>query len=312
MSSQKDFREEVSAAVSGLVCQPDNHGYGPNVQRCSLNGHTLTWEEHNPGDHTLVFIHGWSVGRPTWRPILKRFFHLGRCVTVDLPGHYPAETPPDYCHLSQEQLIELETGAIEHISQGHGPVTLIGHSAGGLVALGVAERRPDLVKQIVAINSVVWGEFIGIVRQAQWLLNTGQTRTLEALWNFVLDDPWRLMIGLSFFTYQQHTFLSNRLAWEVCFETFSWYHLHALQNLMILLDLLGVCDIRSLVPSVRVPVLVVAGENDPVLKPEQSYWLHEHLPNSELRVFERTGHIPQMEAPVAFHRVVSEWMQAPS
>ncbi|MEI8167322.1 MAG: alpha/beta fold hydrolase [Chloroflexales bacterium] len=100
-------------------------------------GHTLTWEEHSPGEHTLIFIHGYSANRTIWLREVRRLACLGRCVTLDLPGHYPAQPPHGYAKLTQEELLDLETRAVKAII-GAGTCTLIGHSTGGLVALGVA------------------------------------------------------------------------------------------------------------------------------------------------------------------------------
>src|SRR5512139_3014391 len=97
------------------------------------DGHTLTWEEHSPGDHTLLMLHGWSASRLWWWRLIECLRGTGRCVTLDLPGHYPAQAPPDF-RLTQEQSIDLETAAVRHICGGR-PVTLIGHSTGGLVSL---------------------------------------------------------------------------------------------------------------------------------------------------------------------------------
>ncbi len=277
------------------------------MQTFAYAGHTLTWEEHSSGEHTLLFIHGWSVGRSTWKPVIERMTHLGRCVTLDLPGHYPATVPPNY-HLTQEDLIDLEAHAIEHISQGR-PVTLIGHSAGGLVSLGVANRMPHLVDSIISINSVVWGEFRGIVQTTLWLLRNGMYPAVETIWDLTLQDPWSLMNGLSFFVHRQDDFWNNNLAWRVCNEVHQWYHLHSLRDLCVFLHMLDTCDIRSLITTLPVPVLVVVGEHDPVLPPKQSYWLADNLPNVDLCIFERTGHIPQVEAPVTFERVISEWLR---
>lgn len=271
------------------------------------DGHTLTWDEYSTGDHIFLFIHGWSVGRLTWEPVIPWFAHLGRCIAIDLPGHYPAQTPPTYRTLTQDELITMEAEAVAHIC-GDRPVTLIGHSAGGLVALGIAARLPHLVKRIVAINSVVWGDFTGIVGTAQWLLRNGLYNVFESLWNMTLMNTLTMMLGLSFFVYRQDAFWTNLRAWNICKDSSQWYPLHSLSDLSVLLDLLDQCDIRSLVSSLSVPLLVVTGDHDPVVPPEQSYWLADHIPRAELRVFEHTGHIPQLEAPVTFRRVIGDWL----
>jgi hypothetical protein len=46
------------------------------IQQVHHAGHTLTWEEHSPGEHTLIFIHGYSANRAIWAYEVERLGHL--------------------------------------------------------------------------------------------------------------------------------------------------------------------------------------------------------------------------------------------
>jgi pimeloyl-ACP methyl ester carboxylesterase len=272
-------------------------------------GHTLTWEEYGDSnsDHALVFIHGWSVGRLSWEPIIPPFTRFGRCIAIDLPGHFPAQTPPNFISMTQEELLDIEAQAITHIC-GDQPITLIGHSAGGLVALGLAAQLGTQIKQVVAVNSVVWGDFTGIVGTAQWLVRHGMYPAFETLWNITLLNTPSMMLGLSFFVHQQPDFWTRDLSWDSCRLASTWYRQHSLADLTVFLKMLEASDIRPLIANLNTPTLVVVGEKDPVVPPEQSYWLVDHLPHAELRLLEETGHIPQVEAPTSFRQVLVDWL----
>ena len=58
------------------------------------------------------------------------------------------------------------------------------------------------------------------------------------------------------------------------------------------------------------PVLVVAGENDPALGPEtcKATWL-QHYPNARLDVMSNAGHYPMDETPVALATVVEKFLR---
>ena len=58
------------------------------------------------------------------------------------------------------------------------------------------------------------------------------------------------------------------------------------------------------------PVLVVAGENDPALGPEtcKATWL-QHYPNARLEVMSNAGHYPMDETPVALATVVEKFLR---
>jgi len=106
----------------------------------------------------VVFLHGWGLSHHTYRHGLERL--VGRGVTVvapALPGFGgTAGLPPGsfslegYAAWVAAFLRELEIA---------GPVTLIGHSFGGGVALRVAHDHPEVVGQLVLVNSIggsVW------------------------------------------------------------------------------------------------------------------------------------------------------------
>lgn len=271
-------------------------------------GHTLTWEEHSPGEHTFIFLNGYSASRKAWRSYLPHFAPLGRCVTLDLPGHYPAQAPDDYTCLTQDLLLDLETNAIRHISP-IGSITLIGHSTGGLVALGVAARLPDQVKRVISIDGVVRGPLTGLLGLAHFLLRHHLYPAFWALWRYTQIAPITMVHGVAFYTHRQRAHWRNPVIWQLCRESHPWYRQQRLMSLAALLRMLEVCDIRPLIADLPMPVLAITGDRDPVVPREQAQWLAHHLPRANLRLFDRTGHAPQIEEADTCLRLMLDWLQ---
>jgi pimeloyl-ACP methyl ester carboxylesterase len=272
-------------------------------------GHTLTWEEHSPGDHTLIFLNGYSASRRSWSSVLPCFAPLGRCVTLDLPGHYPARAPAGYDRLTQDQLIDLETNAVQHICP-TGSITLIGHSTGGLTALGVASRLPDRVKRVISIDGVVWGPLTGLLGFAHFLLRNRLYPAFWALWRYTQIAPWAMMSGVSYYVHRQFDHWRNPIAWQLCRESHPWYRQQSLLNLAALLRMLEVCDIRPVIKDLPVPVLALTGDRDPVVPREQAQWLAHNLPCVNLRIFGKIGHAPQLETADDCLSIMLDWLQA--
>ncbi len=273
------------------------------------DGHTLTWEEHSPGQHTLIFLNGYSASRRSWSFVLPHFAPLGRCVTLDLPGHFPAQSPDDYDRLTQDLLLDLEASVIQHICP-TGSITLIGHSTGGLVALGVASRLPDRVKRVISIDGVVWGPLTGLLGFAHFLLRNRLYPAFWALWRYTQIAPWAMVHGVSFYVHRQIDHYRNPLVWQLCYESHPWYRQQRLMSLAALLRLLEVCDIRPLIKGLPMPVLALTGEHDPVVPRRQAQWLAHNLPRANLRIFSATGHAPQLEMADDCLRIMLDWLQA--
>lgn len=271
-------------------------------------GHTLTWEEHSQGQHTFILLNGYSASRRSWSWLLPQLGHLGRCVTLDLPGHYPAQTPPDYTTLTQDLLLDLETGAAQEIC-GTGPLTIIGHSTGGLAALGVAARLPDQVQRVISIDGVVWGPLTGLLGLAHFLLRHRLYPVFWALWRYTQIAPWTMMHGVSFYVRQPAAHWRNPVAWQMCRESHPWYRHQRLRSLAALLNMLEVCDIRPAAATLKIPALVMAGDRDPIVPPRQAQWLAQNMPRAHLRLFDNTGHCPQIEEVAACTQIMLNWLE---
>ncbi len=272
-------------------------------------GHTLTWEEHSQGQHTLIFLNGYSASRLSWSAYLPHFMPLGRCVTLDLPGHFPAQVPNDYDRLTQDLLLDLEANAIQHICP-TGSITLIGHSTGGLVALGVAARLPDQVKHVISIDSVVWGPLTGLLGFAHFLLRNHLYPVFWALWRYTQIAPWAMVHGVSFYVHRQLDHWRNSVVWQLCHESHPWYRQQRLMHLAALLKMLEGCDIRPMIKDLSIPVLAITGDCDPVVPRQQAQWLAHNLPRANLRIFGDTGHAPQIEMADDCLQLMLDWLHS--
>jgi pimeloyl-ACP methyl ester carboxylesterase len=274
-------------------------------------GHTLTWEEHSPGEHTLIFIHGYSANRTVWLREVHLLAQLGRCVTLDLPGHYPAQAPPGYRALTQEELLDIEARAVEAIV-GAGSCTLIGHSTGGLVALGVAARLPAQVRRVVSIAGVVWGPLTGFLGAYQRAM--GRPGSYIPYWlNYALSKrSWRLVrwgIGLTY-AGDRAAYTRNPTIDEIVRRWHQTYRWSTIRNFYVLLAMLRCADVRAEARGVACPVLAIAGSADPVVPPANARWLAANLPDATLLEVPHAGHVVHWEAQQLVDRELLGWLAA--
>jgi pimeloyl-ACP methyl ester carboxylesterase len=59
---------------------------------------------------------------------------------------------------------------------------------------------------------------------------------------------------------------------------------------------------------IRVPVLVITGDDDRIVPTAQSVRLAGELPNAKLVIVPNCGHIPQEESPAAFLQAVADFL----
>jgi pimeloyl-ACP methyl ester carboxylesterase len=94
----------------------------------------------------VVFVHGLFGQGKNWTSIAKGLADAHRVTLVDLPnhGHSPWTDRVHYLDMVEMLATELE--------QLGDPVTLVGHSMGGKVAMQLALRRPELLRALVVVD----------------------------------------------------------------------------------------------------------------------------------------------------------------
>lgn len=109
-------------------------------------GARLAYRERGSGAPVLM-IHGSGTYSETFGPLLERLPPGVRAIAYDRRG-FGASAGPPARHL--EAHVDDAVHLIETL--GAAPATIVGSSAGGVLALQLAARRPDLVSGLVLIE----------------------------------------------------------------------------------------------------------------------------------------------------------------
>ena len=112
----------------------------------SASGVRLHVEIDGPADGAPVLVlHGITGCAATWDWLVPIIAETHRMVRLDFRGHGDSDrTPGAY---SSEGYVSDATAVCEALFDG--PCAVIGHSLGGVTALGLAQTRPDLVDAMV-------------------------------------------------------------------------------------------------------------------------------------------------------------------
>jgi pimeloyl-ACP methyl ester carboxylesterase len=236
----------------------------------------------------LVFLHGVGGGRAVWERQLPYFAALGYDARAwDQPGYggTAAVEPYDLEHVAAALERQLPTEA----------AVLVGHSMGGFVAQEAYARFPDRIKALVLCftSAAFGGTGSDFARQfiAARIGPLDQGKTMAEIASKVIPG----MRGSR--SRDDGVALAQRVMAEVPPETYR----KAVQ-------LLTTVDHRAVLPTIRVPTLVLAGSDDRVAPPAVMERMAQRIPGAEFVQLEGCGHLGPMDAPESFNQALAGFL----
>ena len=287
----------VDTDLPGAV--PD--AFALHDRRVTVAGATTQYLEAGSGP-PLLLVHGHEQSATSWRRVIPALARTRRVLAVSLPGY--GDTAPgayapgrDTTPFVAEFLDTLGIGLLD----------VVGHSAGGPVALRLALTDPARVRTLVLVDSAGLGrevhpllavDTLPVVGELAILLSRlpggamGRTTMSAAM---LFAQPWR--VPAEFFS-EQHEQGQRPGQLEASTAT-ARALFSATGQRQILLDQL---------PDVTAPTLVIWGGCDYVLPASQAQVAAKLLPNGRLAVLPDCGHLPHVEDPVGFAAVLNAWL----
>ena len=150
-----------------------------------LNGASLHFSDVGSGSPVFLFIHGWGCDHECWSAQVADLSNEYRCIAVDLRGRGASQAIPPF---GVGQALEDVAALIRALELP--PVILVGHSLGGIIALALNGRYPDLVFGIVTIDSPINAETgAGSPRSVERIRTAGSMAAVEGFVRHFNYDP---------------------------------------------------------------------------------------------------------------------------
>lgn len=251
-----------------------------------------------------MLLHGIAGTSATWDAVLPRLAENHDVLAPDLLGHGESAKPPgDY---SLGAYANAVRDLLEALGENRG--TFVGHSLGGGIAMQFAYQFLERCERLVLVDSGGLGREVHPLLRAAALpgaslvlpwLSTATSRGAGALVRGMsrlgiragpdLDEIWRGFVSLE-----------EPAARRAFIET--------VRGVM---DLGGqrVSANERLYLAEGLPILIVWGENDPLLPVRHARAAHERLPGSRLEIFPEAGHFPHRDDPERFATVLGDFIR---
>ncbi len=262
-----------------------------------IGGVKLHYATAGDGEKLVILLHGFPEFWYSWRRQIVGLSDEYTIVAPDMRGYNLSDKPPRVADYKIDKLVDDVTGLIRYF--GREKAAIVGHDWGAIIAWSVAQKHPEYVWKLCAMQvppPTIWNKNQTFKQfLATWYMFFFQIPALPE-WLLSRNDFALPANGLKTSTVEKGIFTAE----DIAEYKKSWREDHALSSALnyyranILQRLFGG---ESADEKIKVPTLFIYGEKDAVILPETVQGIGDIIdaPYSEIRIPD-AGHWVQQEA----------------
>ena len=270
-----------------------------------LAGHEVHYVEagNSESDRLIVLMHGFGASAYSYKDVLEPLSTLGHVIAYDRAAFGFTERPTSWetNPYGAEGQLQVLDELIARFGSGK-EVFIVGHSAGGnLAASYTVDNQDKLAGSVLYAPAVLNGG--GGPSWLNWIFSIPQINHIgPALVSSIATSG----LDLLYLSYNDpETVTEQTLAgytqplkvegWEKAF----WEFNKAPRD----------TGVSERLREIRVPTLVLTGDNDQVVATADSVTVAGLISGSELVIIPQTGHLPNEESPAEFAQAVIDFVE---
>jgi pimeloyl-ACP methyl ester carboxylesterase len=256
------------------------------------NEFTLHFEESGSGVPVLL-IHGFPFTSRMWKPQLGSLAASGHLLAPDLPGFgdSPAAPPPHTVEQFAEDCLTV-LDALDILE----PVVIGGLSMGGYVALAIARLFPERLRGLMLFSTRAGGDSA----ESKADRDNSIAQVKESGPAPIADGMYPKFLAPT--NYREKPAVAAELK-EIMKGATREGVIAALSAMR------DRPDSTAFLPSIQVPTLIIHGQEDNVIPPSEAELMAKAIPSSELHLIDKAGHLPNLEQPAEFDRIVNNFLR---
>jgi len=240
----------------------------------------------DPAGAPLVFCNSLGTDLRIWDKILPRLPDGLRIIRFDMRGHGLSDAPP--APYAMGALIRDAERLLDHLAVRK--CVFAGLSIGGLVAQGLAVKRPDLVRALVLSNT---GAKIGTAEMWQTRIADARKGGIEALADMVMTRWFSA-------------------GFRATTELRGWRHMLTrtpLEGYVGCCAAIAGADFYTTTASLTLPTLAIAGSEDGATPPDLVRETADLIKGVRFHLIRGAGHIPGVEKPEEYAQVLTTFLK---
>ena len=263
--------------------------FDEDVMLLNVGKNNIKVEETGKGS-PLLLIHGLGMSHKLWRRQVPAFSKYYRTITVDLRGFGESSKPSAPGSYEVSVLAEDLVSLMEtlEIPRAH----ILGTSMGGFIAQTIALDYPELCFSVILCHTSSRMNIPPDILKER----------LDMLASSSLEDYAKLVVDQAFGPNPDAS-LKKWISEMVSSNDKNAYS-------QVLSEGLSDFDLSSRVSEISAPTLVVVGEHDRVIPPDQGRKLAREIRDAELEEIPGVGHLGYSEEPEKFNQIVLKFLSS--
>ncbi|NVO29219.1 3-oxoadipate enol-lactonase [Donghicola sp. C2-DW-16] len=235
----------------------------------------------------LVLVHALGLDLTIWDQLCALLPANLRVIRYDLRGHGQSDVPSG--PYAMGAMVRDAERLLEHLNVKD--VAFCGLSIGGLVAQGIAVKRLDLVRSLILSNTAA-----RIGHESLWekRIEDARTQGHEAMVQASLER-WFPRQDLTQAHIQQIADILRRTSPE---------------GYIASMEAIRGTDFYTPTSGLRLPTLGIGSVNDASTPPDLVRETTELVPGSEFTLIRRAGHLPCVDQPETYARILTDFLTA--
>jgi 4,5:9,10-diseco-3-hydroxy-5,9,17-trioxoandrosta-1(10),2-diene-4-oate hydrolase len=249
----------------------------------------------------VILVHGLGGSIENWVYNVESLGQHHRVYAPDLKGFGRSDKTPVLHDIDELVQFISDFMAVQHIDK----ASLAGNSLGGGLVLQFAIRFPDKVDKLVLVDNAGMGSDVIVDFKLASLPVLGELLSRPSLKGTA--NLWRKVV-----------FDASLVTEELVAQTYKLATLSGASKALLATLRAGIGIrgqranlTRPLIESaakIAVPTLIIWGQQDRIIPVAHAHIAAETIPRARLEIFDRCGHMPQMERPDQFNALVLEFL----
>jgi sigma-B regulation protein RsbQ len=249
------------------------------------------------GLQPMLFAHGFGCDQNMWRYITPAFANDYKIVLFDYVGSgksdISAYNPEKYASLHGYADDVLDICKALSLRD----IIFVGHSVSGMIGLIAANREPALFSRIIFL-----GPSARYINDSDGYIGGFEKKDIEELLDTMDKNyiGWANFLAPAIMKNPERPELGKELTESFCSTDPKIARKFA--------EVTFLSDNRKDLKDLKVPSLIMQCSDDLIAPLEVGKYLHQHIPNSTLKILKATGHCPHMSEPEETIQVIREYL----